>query len=37
MTWRTFWRFTWAIALGGIIAELVVKAVWFLVILEYLP
>ena len=37
MTWRTFWRFTLAIMLGGVLAGLVVKAVWFLVILEYLP
>ena len=34
MTWRTFWRFALAIALGGTVAGLAVKLVWFFVILE---
>ena len=37
MTWRTFWRFTLAIAVGGLVAGLAVKLLWFFVILERLP
>jgi len=37
MTWRTFWRFTLAVALGGTGAGLTVKLVWFFVILARLP
>lgn len=37
VTWRTFWRLALAVALGGTLAELLARALWFFVILERLP
>lgn len=41
MTWRTFWRFTLAVGLGGtvavIVGGLITRALWFAVVLDRLP